>query len=296
MEFGESANFANINYHLPDAHWLCGTSSQKEPTFHLGCPIWTHKELISRLCPTNRNKQSSLEIYSQNFNSIELNSTYYNLPNSEQVVRWLDQVPADFKFFPKAPKNLTFHSRGRIDSPLFDRYLKCLDDFGDCLGESFLQFSPYVTPDNKRYLFELIEALPENKKFAMELRHPDWFSDDTLLRNLCHYLSKRNVNLLITDTPGRRDVLHMMFPTQRLMVRFKGNNAHESDFLRINDWLELIQGQSCFEQVSFFHHHSNESHCLDTIHYMATEIERRGLKANMKKPTEALPEQADLFT
>ncbi|MEM7646493.1 MAG: DUF72 domain-containing protein, partial [Pseudomonadota bacterium] len=178
------------------------------------------------------------------------------------------QVPESFRFFVKAPKGLTFDPLNEVPTALLDNYFLCLEQMGHFLGGSFLQFSPYISPFKKRYLFDILESLPTDFPFFIELRHPDWFSDRTRLSRLLDYLTKKKIGFVITDTPGRRDVLHMKFSTPRCVIRFKGNNGHSTDFDRLNDWNHFFERHPHFEEIHFFHHHSDEKFCLDTVKYM----------------------------
>jgi len=250
----------------------------------LGCPIWNHSKLIQKIKAPSDKAKSSLEIYSHNFNSIELNSSYYSVPTKNQIEKWRNQTPTAFKFYPKAPKDLCFYAQTELNQKILDFYLESLLNFGPQCGESFIQFSPYISPKEKHYVFKVLEALPHEFDFSIELRHPDWFNNSTLMEKLCLYLKTKNIGLVITDTPGRRDVLHMHFPTERAFVRFKGHNFHDSDKTRLKSWINFFKSHREFKRVSFFHHHSEEEHCFDSIQYMTSKLE--GLTSNSLKVLE----------
>jgi len=271
VEFGKVSNPSGLDLSLKKPSFYSPELNLNKPKWHLGCPIWNHTKLIQKIRTQEDRGKSALEIYSKNFNSIELNSSYYSVPSSEQIKKWRAQTPPDFKFFPKAPKDLCFYAQEKVDAKTLNFYLKSLQDFGGQCGESFIQFSPYIGPPQKKYLFNFLEALPRDFNFSIELRHEDWFNTPTLLNNLCTYLNKKNIGLVITDTPGRRDVLHMHFPVNRAFVRFKGHNSHPSDQKRLQAWVEIFKDSAKFKDVFFFHHHSDEEHCFESIKVM-TEL------------------------
>ncbi|MEO0336325.1 MAG: DUF72 domain-containing protein, partial [Pseudomonadota bacterium] len=239
------------------------------PTMQFGIGV---RKLISRIKNEEDKGSSDLKVYAQSFNGIELNSSYYSTPSSAQIASWKSEVPEGFRFFPKAPKAVTFRASASLPRVEWDHYLRSLEDFGSHLGDSFLQFSPHMTTDHKIYLFQILKALPSRYRFHIELRHPSWFVDLTMWDKLCDYLHKKSVGLVITDTPGRRDVLHMCVTSPHLFVRFKGNNAHDSDFKRIDDWIHMTSKVPSLSSLAFFHHHSEESHCADTIAYMRKQL------------------------
>lgn len=272
MDFGDVSHFANIDYQLRPAKFLFKATKQPGASCYFGCPVWAHKGLIGRIKNEDDTEKSDLQVYSQSFNSIELNSSYYGVPPRKQIYNWRGQVGEDFRFFPKAPKDLTFYADAQFPSVVFDRYIESLSDFGEHLGGSFLQFSPYISPQRKKYLFDLLEALPNDFSFFVELRQEEWFQDEVRLKRFCEYLAKREVGFVITDTPGRRDVLHMKITSPFLFVRFKGNNLHASDFERIDEWIQFVKSTQALENIAFFHHHSDEKCCIDSINYMRKKL------------------------
>jgi uncharacterized protein YecE (DUF72 family) len=271
MDFGELNNLNGIDFSFKKARFLSSKVFDSKE-WYLGCPVWSNKELLNRLVKTER-CQHELQTYSESFNCIELNSSYYSVPTEQQIKRWRSLTPKGFKFFPKAPKDLCFRSYDKPPKHVLNFYFDSLKHFGDQMEESFLQFSPYISPKEKRYLFLLLELLPtEEFNFSIELRHPDWFKNEDQLLRLCEYLYQKDIGLVLTDTPGRRDVLSMIFTTSRAFIRFKGDNASEEDFERINDWAELLNSAYHLEKIYFFHHHSHEENCIKTIDHMSMLI------------------------
>ncbi len=272
MEFGRVENLENIDFLLaPDE--IIHKNSTTDFEIYLGAPIWGHKEMIESLEPHVHKSKEALAIYAKSFNCIELNSTYYAILQKEQIHKWCEQTPNDFLFFPKASKDLTFHTYQEIPQKLLKEFFCSIEHFQDRLGDCFFQFSPYVGYKDKAYLFAFLKALPAEFKIHIELRSEDWFANPDSLKRLADYLAKKKLGFCITDTAGRRDVCHMKFTSSHAMIRFTGNDLAESDFKRIDQWLAFFhQRQESFSRLIFFHHHPNEKNCIDSIEYMIDKL------------------------
>src|SRR5680860_348031 len=103
MKFGSVANPGNIDFSLPEDHPATAKILSKKgkagtPNLYVGCAKWNRKDLKG-FYP--RGTKEELEYYGSQFNSIELNATFYNIYPPEQISEWREKVPDDFKFFPK---------------------------------------------------------------------------------------------------------------------------------------------------------------------------------------------------
>jgi uncharacterized protein YecE (DUF72 family) len=75
-----------------------------------------------------------LSYYATQFNSIELNATFYNSPDREQVITWNEKTPADFKFFPKISNTVShFRRLNNIHEPL-TQFCDAISNFEEMLG------------------------------------------------------------------------------------------------------------------------------------------------------------------
>ena len=103
MKFGQSENPENINFLLPpDDPRTAKILKQNDPgqpmNVYVGCAKWNKTDL-KNFYP--KGVKDELAYYSTQFNSIELNATFYRVPSPDQVINWKDKTPEGFKFFPK---------------------------------------------------------------------------------------------------------------------------------------------------------------------------------------------------
>src|ERR1051325_3954829 len=81
------------------------------PQLHIGCAKWGRKDWVGQIYPKGTKEADFLLNYAKQFNSIELNATYYRVPSRAQVQRWKSMTGADFRFCPKFPESITHFKR-----------------------------------------------------------------------------------------------------------------------------------------------------------------------------------------
>ncbi len=159
--------------------------------FYLGCAVWAYKGWIGDFYPKGSRSTEFLHLYSDRLTTVEVNSTFYVIPDRQTIERWAKDTPSGFRFCPKFPKQFTHNG---LLLPHIQQTLPFLDlisSFGDRLGASFVQLPPSYSPSNFGDLENFLKALPtKDYRIALEVRHPDWFSAphsdrlDALLQNL----------------------------------------------------------------------------------------------------------------
>ena len=126
------------------------------------------------------------------------------------------------------------------------------------LGMVFLQVHNNFGPKNFDRLQAVLEFWPKDIPLAVELRHTDWY-DEVVANQLYDLFEEHQVANILTDTAGRRDLLHMRLTLPVAFIRYVGAN-HESDYTRLDDWVARIKiwkGQG-LEKLYFFVHQNLE--------------------------------------
>lgn len=139
-----------------------------------------------------------LEHYSSEFDTVELNATFYQLPALKSLEGMVRRTPPGFSFVVKAHQALT-HQRGKPAEEMLPSFKMALRPFADGgkLGGVLLQF-PYsfkANPDNSKYVRELAERITEAPVIA-EFRHKGWFVPDGIA-----WLRKHAISLCCVDEP-----------------------------------------------------------------------------------------------
>ncbi len=261
MQFGKVSQIDTIDLSLPKDHIdtlpLLNQSKKKETKFHIGCAKWNKQELKG-FYP--RGIKDELSYYASQFNCIELNATFYKLYSEEQFQKWYHKTPKDFVFFPKIIQDVSHHSRLKKDSYLYlDSFLKNVSVLEEKLGIIFLQMHNNFSPNNFSDLRYFIENWPKNIRLAIELRHTDWFNTPSIAEELFQLFQENGITNIITDTAGRRDLIHMRLTTPNTFIRWVGTN-HISDYKRLDDWTERLKiwSKNGAKEINFFIHQNIE--------------------------------------
>ena len=135
-----------------------------------------------------------LAYYVERFSTVEINATFYRMPNTKTVAGWGAAAPLGFTYVLKAPQRITHFGRLRgVDEPL--RYFcDTARTLGDKLGPLLFQLPPNFKKAADR-LGEVLAIMPDGFRVAFEFRHESWFDDEVYA-----LLSSHNAALCIADT------------------------------------------------------------------------------------------------
>lgn len=262
MEFGKLADISGVNWALPsdDPKNELRLVQPLHSNIFFGSPAWGCKFWMGKIYPAQTPAEKFLYHYSRHFNCIELNTTHYRIPDEQTTKEWQSQVPDNFQFCPKLHKDISHSKAGMTDKCLLRSWLAFMENMEKNLGPAFIQFHERFSYFDKSHLFRFLENWPSEFKLSIELRHPSWFQQNTILPALGDYLQKRGIGLVITDVAGRRDVLHSSFTTNWTMIRLIGNDLDESDGLRLVDWAERLKNwqEKGIEKTYLFLHQPDD--------------------------------------
>ncbi|NVO30905.1 DUF72 domain-containing protein [Hymenobacter lapidiphilus] len=249
MDFGRLSDLRYVDFRLPADHPETAAvlaralpTQPAPPAVYVGCPIWTNKAWLGSYFPQGIKDADYLHHYARQFNSIELNTTHYRIPDAPTVRKWREAVPESFRFCPKIPQVIS-HDRALYNADdLTTSFCRAIEGLGPTLGHAFLQLPPTFGPEHLRRLERYLLDFPAFVPLAVELRHPGWFSDAGLLATVTAMLEALGKPLVISDVAGRRDALHQRLTTPTAFVRLNGHGLIDSDFRRADDWAARVAG------------------------------------------------------
>lgn len=162
----------------------------------IGTSGWSYAHWHGPFYPADLPQDRRLKYYAQNFQSVEVNSTFYRLPTQETLRRWRDSVPPDFVFAIKASRYITHIKKlsepAKSLSALFER-ISLLEGQ---LGPILFQLPPRWRFDRQR-LATFLEALSGEFRYAFEFRDPSWLNAYSLA-----LLSQHNAAFCIYELDG----------------------------------------------------------------------------------------------
>ncbi|MFT6209993.1 MAG: hypothetical protein ACJAYA_000518 [Bacteroidia bacterium] len=259
MKFGKVDDPGLVDFSMPNDHAdTKRVLSNGEGNFRVfvGCAKW-NKQDLKNFYP--RGTKDELGYYSSQFNCIELNATFYRIFSKAQFEKWRDKTPEDFRFFPKVAQNVSHWGRLKDVERVVEEVVHVFGGLEEKLGRAFLQLKDDFAPKDFDRVAKFCENWPKSVPLAMEFRHPDWYGDPKVAEELYQVLKSNNISNIITDTAGRRDLVHMRLTTPNCFVRYTGAN-HPSDYTRMDDWIErlAIWKEQGIEEVDFFIHQNVE--------------------------------------
>lgn len=258
MKFGQVPDPSNIDFTLPKDHpqtkLILNQNKKGLDNISIGCAKWNKTDLKG-FYP--KGTKDELTYYATQFNSIELNATFYGMPTAEQVQTWKEKTPKDFKFFPKITNTVSHFRRLLNITDVVTQFASAVLNFDEKLGMVFLQLHDNFKPKDYERLEKFVQDWPKEVPLAIELRNTEWFTDEEVFNTVCELFEMNNITNIIVDTAGRRDMLHMRLTTPNAFIRYVGANA-ESDYARLEDWLErLTQWKKEGLQNLYFFVHQN---------------------------------------
>jgi len=274
MDFGfvPSSEINGIDFTLPKdgiqtSQVLGNKDGDRVPIFHVGCSRWENEGWINLLYPQDINKKKLSAFYVEKFNSVELATTFYLIPTQSSILQSMSvfqkSLSPDFRFYPKISRTISHIHRLKGASKETVAFLDGIKPLQSYIDACFLQLSDNFKVKSANILEEYLRAFPTDSKLFVEVREKEWFAQENFRSWYFGLLKELKMGAIITDASGRRDAVHMELTIPELFVRFVGNGGShfESDFRRIDSWVERIKIwlDKGLEKVIFFlHQRGNE--------------------------------------
>ena len=168
-----------------------------EVKLYLGCAVWSYKGWLGNFYPKKTQPKDFLNLYAQQLNTVEGNSTFYAVPQPQTIAKWSTQVNLDFRFCPKFPKDVTH--KGLLFPKLgaAEVFLKIVSGLGNNLGLTFIQLPPSYSPKYFADLENFLVGL-KSPRIALEVRHPEWFTPP-YAKQLNQLLAELDITRVLLD-------------------------------------------------------------------------------------------------
>jgi uncharacterized protein YecE (DUF72 family) len=177
--------------------------------------------------------------YATQFPTVEINATFYRLPNLPMVHGWYKKAPADFVFAVKGSRFITHIKRLNNLERTVGNFTRCIQPLKEKLGPLLWQLPPNFKPDLPR-LEQFLRKLSKKFSHAVEFRHPDWFNDAT-------FALLQKYRVASVSMSSLRMPLNFAVTAGFLYIRFHGlRNGPRHDYTReeMQPWAEHIQQQA----------------------------------------------------
>ena len=151
---------------------------------YVGTSGYSYKEWKGIFYPEKLPDKQMLHYYAERFRSVEINNTFYRMPNASVLEAWAAEVPAEFKFVLKASQRITHMQRLKDTEDSVAYLLRIAGVLQNRLGPLLFQLPPNFPKDVPR-LRAFLALLPLEQRIAFEFRHQSWFDPEVfdLLKN-----------------------------------------------------------------------------------------------------------------
>ena len=160
----------------------------------VGTSGYNYPEWKGSFYPADLSTAKMLPYYAARFPTVEINYTFYRMPNEKLLSGWAAQTPSPYKLTLKAPRRITHDSRLKNCGDLVQALCGVASTLGDKLGVLLFQLPPNAKKDLPLFDAFLAE-LPPGVRAAFEFRHASWLDDEIFER-----LSSRKLALCVADS------------------------------------------------------------------------------------------------
>ena len=213
---------------------------------HVGTSGYSYKEWKGNFYPANLPAAGMLGFYASQFDTVEINNTFYRMPDANTVAKWKTQVPDAFTFILKAPQRITHQKRLAGAEDDVKQLFEVAESLGPKLGPVLFQLPPYSKKDAAK-LQAFLEWLPPDRKVAFEFRHDSWCDEE-----IYSILRGRNAPVCLSDTDESGDPDAFVIPTAKFgYLRLRRTEYSDAD---LEAWAKRVQKQPWDEAYIFFKH------------------------------------------
>ncbi|MGZ5475064.1 MAG: DUF72 domain-containing protein [Thermoanaerobaculia bacterium] len=211
----------------------------------VGTSGYSYKEWKGSFYPDDLPAAKFLPFYASHFDTVEINNTFYRMPEAKTVAKWAGEVPEKFVFVLKAPQRITHQKRlaGAEDDVRF--FFEAAAELGPKLGPVLFQLPPFSRKDVSR-LRDFLKVLPRHP-VAFEFRHETWFDDE-----VSSVLRDHDAALCVADTDEVADPGSLQMSTASWgYLRLRRTEYRDGEIER---WAERVKQQPWSSAFVFFKH------------------------------------------
>jgi uncharacterized protein YecE (DUF72 family) len=238
----------------------------------VGCSGWNYGHWGAGVFyPRGLPQRDWLEHYAGQFDTVELNTTFYRLPKADVVARWIAATPARFVFAVKISRYITHIKRLKDVATHLPLLYERIDPLlrSPKLGPLLWQLPPTFRYDPD-VLRGALARLDDGLRHAFEFRHPTWFRAETYA-----LLREHRTALVIGDRPSVNAFQTHELTADHTLVRFhggtRGRNGNYSHS-ELDEWAERLYGWS--QEVDVFAYFNNdwEGYAIENALYLKRQL------------------------
>ncbi|HXX37994.1 MAG TPA: DUF72 domain-containing protein [bacterium] len=237
--------------------------------FVVGTSGWNYPHWRTRFYPRDLPSSQWLAYYARRFPTVEVNNTFYRLPDARVFTAWREAVPGSFTFALKASRFITHIRRLRLSRRPVQRLLTRARPLRRRLGPILFQLPPTFQRDDVR-LAAFLAALPAGRRYVVEFRHVSWHCDPVY-----HLLRRHRVACCVSDGPGIP--LRLVKTARFVYARFHGPagiGAGRYHDAALRSWSRRLRELSGRDIAYVYFNNDQEGHAVANATRLAELLER----------------------
>ena len=239
---------------------------------HVGCSGWVYKHWRGILYPEGLPQRRWFERYAEEFDTVEINASFYRVPLGSTFEGWRDKAPPGFRYAVKVNRFVT-HMKKLLDcEEEVDRFISLARQLGDKLGPLLYQLPPSLRRNLER-LDAFLGRLPGDLEHVVEFRHKSWYDEEVLAA-----LDKHHVGFVTHDMKGL--VSPRWASGKAAYVRFHGAGGKywgrysDDALLEWTDW--VLEQASVGRSVWCYFNNDIHGHAIDDARTLKSMVRQMG--------------------
>jgi uncharacterized protein YecE (DUF72 family) len=213
----------------------------------IGTSGYNYPEWRGSFYPEKFAATKMLAYYSERFNTVEVNYTFYRMPTPALLEGWANGTPDHFTFTLKAPRRITHDAKLQRCEDLTQAFCKTAQTLGPKLGVLLFQLAPTFKRDDQ--VFDaFLGSIPEGMRATFEFRHPSWHDDAVFAA-----LRRRNLALCIADS--EKMSTPVVTTADYVYFRLRDEGYQDADLQR---WAGVIRELQGPEDAYIYFKHEEE--------------------------------------
>lgn len=210
----------------------------------VGTSGYSYKEWKGNFYPEDLPAKEMLAYYSRRLPAVEINNTFYRLPQASMIENWKEQVPDSFRFSIKATQRITHIKRLKNCAEETKYLIETASLLGERLGVVLFQLPPNSKKEAER-LKDFLASLPTGPRAAFEFRHESWFDEEILALLRAH-----NCALVVSDT-DEKPLTDIIRTSDWGYLRLRRTSYDRKE---LREWMKRVLEQEWKDAFIFFKH------------------------------------------
>jgi uncharacterized protein YecE (DUF72 family) len=204
---------------------------------------WSYSFWVGNFYPPGTKAAAFLNMYSKHFDTVELDNTFYRVPNAESIRKWREETPDGFIFSAKFPQMITHVKMFRDCAAEVELFIGRMSMLEGKLGPLLIQLPPRFGAKHLEELSDFLASLPKGKRYAVEPRNKSLLGP-----SLYSILAENKVALTVLDSPIMPTIMKQT--SDFAYIRWEGDRKNvsgtkgkiETDRTHdIHEWAEKIR-------------------------------------------------------